>query len=277
MTPQSLKAQTLLLLSRHRIELDPSLDEQQLIDQDTIKRFVEYSHVQRDETILEIGPGLGNITEALLEQAGYLIVIEKNPKYLPILRERFSGNPRLKVMRDDALKTHIPGHDRLASNLPYMIAEAFFQRTPRLSFKSATFIVPSRFAETIKADPASAEYTKLSRQAQLFYDITLNEKVPPSAYLPEPKASTAIVTLVPKIANDEIDALLMELLRQGDKYAKNALRESLIRSEICSSKREARGYIDELNLEPRILESRVSRLSLDDLQAIEDLLRYRYQ
>ena len=273
MTLQSLKAQTLLLLSRHRVEIDPSMDEQQLIDPDVIRRFIDHSGVQQDETVLEIGPGAGNITEALLERARYLICIEKNQKYLPILRERFKGSPKLKIIQDDALKTYIPKHDRLVSNLPYMIAEAFFQRTLRLSFKSATFIVSSGFAETILASPSSPDYTKLSWLSQLFYETTLYDTLPSNAYLPEPRVSTAIVSFKPRMELDETETVLKELIQQGDKYTKNALREALIRAGCCASKKAARNHISLLNLDPRLLETWASRLSLNDLKAIEARLR----
>lgn len=219
--------------------------------------------------MLEIGPGAGNITEALLEKARYLICIEKNPKYIPILRDRFQASDKFKVIQDDALKTYIPKHDRLASNLPYMMAEAFFQRTLRLDFKSATFIIPTSFSETLQAKSSEAEYTKLSFLSQLFYDTTTHETISSKAYLPEPKTSTAIITLKPRPLPHPHEKTLKELIRQGDKYTKNALREALIRSEVSGSKKEARRSIECLNLEERILQTWVSRLSLSDLHRIQ--------
>ncbi len=237
-----------------------------------IQRFAEYCEIQPDETVLEIGPGAGNISEALLEKARYLICIEKNPKYIPVLSERFKESTKLKLITDDALKTYLPKHDRLASNLTYMITEAFFQRTLRLDFKSATFIMPSGFSEILQANPSEEEYTKLSFLSHLFYDITYHETVPPEAYLPEPRVMTAIITLKPKNKHSQAEMTLMELIRQGDKYTKNALREALIRAEVCGSKKEARSYLADLNLEQRILQSWASRLSLVDLQELIQIL-----
>jgi 16S rRNA A1518/A1519 N6-dimethyltransferase RsmA/KsgA/DIM1 with predicted DNA glycosylase/AP lyase activity len=259
-------------LTKHKVQIDASLDEQQLVDPMVIKRFTEYCEIQPDETVLEIGPGAGNISEALLEKARYLICIEKNPKYLPVLSERFKESTKLKLITDDALKTYLPKHDRLASNLPYMITEAFFQRTLRLGFKSATLIVPLGFADTLQVDSFEKEYTKLSFLSQLFYDINYHETVPPEAYLPEPRTSTAIITLKPRPSYNNTEKILIELIKQGDKYTKNALRESLIRAEVCASKKEARKHIDSLNLEQKILQSFASRLSLSDLQALEQRL-----
>ncbi|TFH18879.1 hypothetical protein E4H04_01975 [Candidatus Bathyarchaeota archaeon] len=260
-------------MSSHKIQIDPSMDEQQLIDPDVIRRFVDYCEIKPDETVLEIGPGAGNITEALLEKARYLICIEKNPKYHPILQERFKTSGKIKLIQDDALKTYLPKHDRLASNLPYMISEPFFQRTLRLGFKSATFIVPCGFAEILTAKPSSEEYTKLSWLSQLFYDAKQLETIPSEAYLPEPRVSTAVISLKPGSTLDPVEKTLQELIQQGDKYTKNALREALIRSDWMASKKEARSFIDALKLESSIMESWASRLSLTDLQTIDQKLR----
>jgi 16S rRNA (adenine1518-N6/adenine1519-N6)-dimethyltransferase len=237
-----------------------------------IQRLIEYCEVQPDETVLEIGPGAGNITEALLEKARYLICIEKNQKYLPVLHDRFKNSTKLKIIQDDALKTYLPKHDRLVSNLPYMIAEAFFQLTLRLEFKSATFIIPTGFSKTLQAKSSEPKYSKLSFLAQLFYDTEHHETINSDAYLPEPRTTTAIITLKPTPPLNPTEKTLTELVIQGDKYTKNALREALIRAEICPSKKEARSYIEHLDLEQNILQSWASRLSLNDLQVIQQAL-----
>jgi 16S rRNA (adenine1518-N6/adenine1519-N6)-dimethyltransferase len=259
------------LLTRFNVAVNPALDEQQLIDSDVIKRFTEYCNIQQGETVLEIGPGAGNITDSLLPFARYLICIEKNQNYIPILKNRFKNADNLKIINDDALKTYLPQHDRLVSNLPYMISEAFLQRATRLDFKSATFIVSKGFAETLQAE-LGEKYTKLSWQAQLFYDITQHEEVPPSAYLPEPRVSTMIISLKPKQDQSQTEKTLVELIQQGDKYTKNALRESLIRSGVCDTKREAKKAVTDLRLSDDVLGSWASRLSLEHLQTLEEKL-----
>ena len=262
-------------MTKHRIQLDPALDEQQLIDPEVIRRFTDYCNIQRDDTVLEIGPGAGNITEALLEEARYLICIEKNPKYIPLLHERFMESTKIKVIQDDALKTYLPKHDRLVSNLPYMIAEAFFQRTLRLGFKSVTLIVPMGFADSMLAKPENSDYSKLSWLSRLFYETTLLETIPPDAYLPAPRVSTAIITLMPRAPLGVTEKVLRELIKQGDKITKNALREALIRSTTCETKKEARQMVEGLNLGHDIIESWASRLSLRQLQLIEERLTHK--
>ena len=92
----NLSSQTLQTLLKYNITLKASLDEQQIIDSDLIKRFLIYCEIKKDETVLEIGPGVGNITKHLLETECKLICIEKNPKFIPILEERFRDKKKFK-------------------------------------------------------------------------------------------------------------------------------------------------------------------------------------
>lgn len=268
----NLSSKTLQILLKYNILLKASQDEHQVIDCDLIKRFIDYCEIKKNETILEIGPGIGNITKHILEKECKLICIEKNPKFIPVLEERFRDNGNLMIIQGDALKIDLPQHDRLISNLPYMICEAFFQRTLILPFLSAAFIVPLRFSETLTSKLHDEKYTKLSWVANLFYSISILEKISPSSYLPKPKIITSIISIKPQYNSDKSEILLKTVLKQGDKYTKNALREALIRTSICNTKNQARRTIDQFLLSPKILDKRVSRLSLIELRFLKKII-----
>lgn len=268
-----LRDRTLELLSTYGIDLDPSLDEQQLIDEEVIARLIDFSGVGGDDEVLEVGPGVGNITEGLLRRAKTVTCIEKNPKYIPVLRARLKHYPNLDVVLGDALHCTLPRSDRVVSNLPYMICEAFLQRTLRLEMKSAALIVPSGFAKILGARASEPGYSKLSYQAQLFYDQETHMEVPPSAYLPEPRTETYIIYLVPRESSTASDEVLKQLLMQGDKLAKNALREALIRAGICDTKRQAASFIAESVVPVETLARRVTRLSLREIESVGAWLR----
>ena len=258
-----------MLLDLYDIEIKPSLDEQQLVDEAVIQKLVDLSGIYPDETVLEIGPGIGNITALLIERAGKVIAVEKNFKYLPVLRGRFGKEPRLETIHHDVLFYRIPAIDRVVSNLPYMISEAIIRRLFKASFKSAAFLVSSGFAKKITAEVGDESYSKLSFLVALFYVAKLEADVPNSAYLPTPNVSTAIVTLQTREPEDEHHGLMQALFKQEDKKTANALREALIRIGVSSTKREARSKIVELNISTSILEAPLSRLSLKQILEIE--------
>ncbi len=268
-----LRERTHEYLSTYGIYLDPSLDEQQLIDEEVIARLVDSSGVGDGDVVLEVGPGVGNITEVLLRRAKTVICIEKNPKYIPVLRARFKHYPYLEVIPGDVLHDELPHSDRLVSNLPYMICEAFLQRMLRMDIKSAAFIVPRGFAEILKAKDGEPEYSKLSLQAQLFYDPEIHMEVPPTAYLPEPRTETCIISLVPRPSSKVSDEAFKQFFRQGDKLVKNALRESLIRAGICETKRQAAAFIAESEIPVEILDKSTTRLSLKEIESVGNWLR----
>ena len=167
----SLRERTLHLLRKYGLEPDPSRDEQQLVDEEAVARLVASSGVEAGNVVVEVGPGLGNITEQLLQVSGRLVAVEKNPKYVPVLLSRFPGATNLEIVLGDALKVDYPVHDRLVSNLPYMICEAMLHRLLRLSFKKAALIVSESFGERVIAPMGAAGYTKLSYFSQLFLSL----------------------------------------------------------------------------------------------------------
>jgi 16S rRNA (adenine1518-N6/adenine1519-N6)-dimethyltransferase len=268
-----LRERTQEFISKHVIELDPSLDEQQLVDEEVIARLIDSSGVASGDAVLEVGPGVGNITEGLLRRTEAVVCVEKNSKYLPVLRERFENYLGFDVVLGDALRVRLPRSNRLVSNLPYMICEAFLQRMFRMDLESAALVVPRGFAEILEAEAGTPGYSKLSYQAQLFYNVEVHLEVPRSAYLPEPRTDTCILSLVPTASSTAADEALKQVFRQGDKLSKNALREALIRTGVCDTKRQAVSFIAESGLPAGALGGRVARLSLADVESLGNWLR----
>lgn len=252
------------------IELDPWLDEQQLIDASVIQELVDASEVTVDETVIEIGPGAGNITATLLERAGKVIAVEKNPKYWTVLKGRFGNNPKLETVIRDVLIYRFPRHDRIVSNLPYMISEPLFHLLFHLDFKSASFIVSKKFADKI-TDPEGD--TKLNYLSRMMFESALISEVQPRAYLPPPGTLTAIITVKPREPKTVTEELLQAFFRQEDKKTMNALREALIQTGRAETKRQAKDIIASFKVSPMILETPVSRLSMDQIMAFESYLK----
>ncbi len=125
--------------------------------------------------------------------------MEKNPKFLSLLKERLAGSG-VEVILGDALTTFLPSFDVLVSNLPYAIVEAMLQRLKRLRFRAASLIVPSSLAKTITAQKGESNYSKLSFETHLFFDLSMVSVVKSVSYYPEPKTETAIIVLKPKEA-----------------------------------------------------------------------------
>ncbi len=233
------------------------------MDELVIQELVDASEVTLNETVLEIGPGTGNITAALLEKAGKVLTIEKNPKYRSVLNGRFGNDPKLVVEIGDVLYYRFPNHNRIVSNLPYMISEPIFHRLFKLDFISASFIVSKGFAE--KISPTDTPETKLGFLSQLFFETAIISEIRPDAYLPPPGTQTVIITVKHKEPTNTRDKILQALFRQEDKKTSNALREALIQTGIAETKRLAKQAASSLEVPQPILDAPVGRLSLDQI------------
>ena len=136
-----LRDETLSRLAKHGLVAEATLDEQQLIDAGVITALIDASGLNLEDTALEIGPGAGNITVELAKRAKKVYAVEKNPKFLSLLKVRLEGS-NVEVILDDALTIYLPQFDVLVSNLPYAIIEAVMQRLKYLPFRAASLLVP---------------------------------------------------------------------------------------------------------------------------------------
>ena len=269
-----LRDQTAALLMKYGISLEAAFDEQQLIDPWAIDALIEASGLKSDDTVIEIGPGAGNITVELADKAAKVVAIEKNSKFNSILKERLKGVGNVEVIEGDALKMRLPSFNILVSNLPYSIAEAVLQRLIKAKFKAASLITSSNFASILTATDYDPGYSKLTFETQLYFDINKTLDVGSSSYYPEPKISTSIITLKPREIKRPLEAVLRVLLLQRDKKTRNALREAFIASASLSypsTKKDAMKVVTDLNLGP-LLGKRVARLNLAELLLIRERL-----
>jgi len=267
-----LRAETTRLLGRFGVRLDPGLDEQQLVDEEVIRHLIEAAGVTGEDEVLEVGAGCGNITLALAEAAGKVFAVEKNGKFLPLLKERTAPYGNVKLIHGDALRIRLPPFGKLISNLPYGICEAFVQKLIPLDFDCAAVIVSSSFAEIVTAGEGDPLHSRLSLVAGAFFSIEELEEIDPDAYQPPPGRSTTLIRLKPRAADDAGIAVLRGVLLRRDRKLKNALREALITAsksfDAPSTKREARVRIRSMGLSKPLLEKRVARLSLPELQLL---------
>ncbi len=151
---------------------------------------------------VEIGPGKGALTEHLLALAERVVAVELDPDLAGLLRERWSGNSRLKIVEANAL--HVDwnawGAGVLAGNLPYYLATAIISRYLRSpgELTAGVFLIQKEVAERITARPGTRDYGYLSVECQLLAATEYLQTVAPGAFRPPPKVDSAVVRLTPK-------------------------------------------------------------------------------
>lgn len=239
------------------------LDQHFVIDREVLLRMINLAKIHKDETILEIGAGTGNLTKLLVEKAKKVYAIEKDKNLFSELKK--IGDKNLKLVFGDALKVQFPSFDKLVANIPYSISEALVQRLIYENFKLGVLLLPEGFVKII-----SEKKTKLSLISNLFFKTELDIKVFPQSFSPEPKVCSRIVLLKPKISKRN-ELIFREFLKQRDKKAKNALREAIIRVKSNFgkniTKREAKEFLEKLKINKK-----VASLSLKELEKIKDFI-----
>ena len=191
------------LLTEHNLRLTKSLGQNFLHDGNQLRRIAEVAELSPADKVLEVGPGLGPLTELLAAQAGEVLAIEKDARFIPILKKRFADLKNLTLLHDDALdflkrepRDWAPW--KLVANLPYSVA------SPILVELAMADGCPERLVATLQMEVAqrivattdSDDYGLLTLLVQLRYEPRGWFKIPPTCFYPPPDVDSACVVLV---------------------------------------------------------------------------------
>jgi len=183
------------LLERYSVSPTKSKGQNFLIDDRVAERQVEYADLHPHETVLEIGPGLGVLTEKLVQKA-HVVAIEMDGGLARYLRERFGGS--IDLIEADALKVDLPPFDKMVSNLPYSISSPIIFKLLEYRFDRAVLMLQKEFADRMVAEPDTDDYSRLTVNVYYRAQCQILERVPRSRFSPSPKVDSAIVSLVPR-------------------------------------------------------------------------------
>jgi 16S rRNA A1518/A1519 N6-dimethyltransferase RsmA/KsgA/DIM1 with predicted DNA glycosylase/AP lyase activity len=252
---------------------DPELDQVFMTDGKMLERIVSFAEIGKTETVLEIGAGPGNLTEALAKKSKKVITIEIDERMKPGLEERFRKTKNVEIVWGNALDVLEKGirFDKIVANPPYAICEPLIRSLFGRKFMAAVMTMPWRFVERLTANPEEDFYSKISLFAQAFFRIETMLKVDRNAWTPRPDTMSFAVRLTPRQPKDWKENVLREMALQDDKKLKNALREALMKSKV-RTKRVARKTLEDTGLPKKLLEKKISEASLGEIQKVMDAL-----
>ncbi|MFA6553282.1 MAG: rRNA adenine dimethyltransferase family protein [Patescibacteria group bacterium] len=192
-------SQVLALLERHGISLDDdALDQHLLVSGDVIRHLVDAADISRGESVLEIGPGPGQITEVLLQCGAFVTAIEIDRRFAPLLQElsaRFPGH--LTVIWGSATEVEWPDQvTKVVMNPPFSITEQLVELLySSRSIEQVSMVMGQRFFENASTQPGSRGFTRTALMVQAKYDISLVEKIDRAAFCPQAGDRAVIVHL----------------------------------------------------------------------------------
>ena len=177
-----------------------------LIDSNILQNIVECADITEEDCVLEIGPGIGSLTQVIAERAKKVIAVEIDKHLIPILQQTVGEYQNIEIRNQDILKTDIDeiiqnendGKDiKIVANLPYYITTPIIMDLleNHRKVESITVMVQKEVAERMQAQFGSKDYGALSIAVQYYCEAKINMIVPPSCFMPKPKVSSAVITL----------------------------------------------------------------------------------
>ena len=174
-----------------------------LIDSNILKMLLATADLRPDDAVIEIGPGLGVLTECLTRDAGRVVAIEKDRRLAAYLKERFRETRNLELIEADALEVDLDkllagGCSKVVANLPYSVASRLLVNLAEAPHRPKKMVVTiqNEVADRLTARADTDDYGLISVLLQLRYGISLRKEVSPSCFYPPPEVKSAIVNMV---------------------------------------------------------------------------------
>lgn len=242
------------VIDAHGLLARKSLGQHFLLDARITARIAAHAGDVTQCSVIEIGPGPGGLTRALLAAgAKKLYVIEMDERCLPILHQlQGLAEGRMEIISGDALKVSlldIPGPRKIVANLPYNAGTAMLLQwlediynEGRGAYQSLTLMFQKEVAERIVAAPGGKDYGRLSVFSQWLCDCRLDMELPPGAFVPPPKVSSCVITLTPReaplvdVSKDALETVLAKAFGQRRKMLRQSLKGLAVPAEILLEK-----------------------------------------
>ncbi len=260
--------ETIAILNKYGFNFQKKFGQNFLIDTHVLEKIIRAADITKDDCVLEIGPGIGTMTQYLCENAGKVIAVEIDKNLIPILTEdTLAAYDNVKVINSDVLKLDLKklaeeengGRPiKVVANLPYYITTPIIMGLfeAGVPLASITVMVQKEVADRMQAGPGSKDYGALSLAVQYYAEPYIAANVPPNCFMPRPNVGSAVIRLTlhekpPVEVEDE--KLLFKLIRASFAQRRKTLVNGLTNSpEISFSKEEVAKALEECGYSPTI-------------------------
>lgn len=231
-------AELIELLKSHGLYAKKSLGQNFLINPGVLTKIIAAADLTKDDYVIEVGPGLGILTEQLAQAAARVLAVELDTRLIPILQQKFAQTAAVKILHQDALQLALPEHSyKVIANIPYYITSPLLNHFLQANNKSPEtvrglrpslliFLVQKEVAEKVCA--RTGDHTMLSLQVQIFGKPSIVSQVSKSSFFPQPKVDSAILKIEtydqPLIQNTE---LFFKLISKAFSQRRKTLLNSL--------------------------------------------------
>ncbi len=258
---------TIEVIQKYQFAFQKRFGQNFLIDAHVLEKIVSAAGITKDDCVLEIGPGIGTMTQYLAESAGQVIAVEIDTNLLPILADTLKDYSNVKVINQDILKVDINelvkeynnGRPiKVVANLPYYITTPIIMGLfeSNVPIDNITVMVQKEVADRMQVGPGSKDYGALSLAVQYYASPYIVANVPPNCFIPRPNVGSAVIRLTryqepPVQVKDP--KLMFKLIRASFNQRRKTLQNGLSNSpEISFSKEEITKAIESLGVSPSV-------------------------
>jgi 16S rRNA (adenine1518-N6/adenine1519-N6)-dimethyltransferase len=275
---------TIAVLQKYNFNFQKKFGQNFLIDTHVLEKIMDSAEITKEDCVLEIGPGIGTMTQYLAERAGHVVVVEIDKNLIPILEDTLSEYDNVTIINNDILKVDV---NKIASeknagkpikvvaNLPYYITTPIIMGLfeSHVPLQSITIMVQKEVADRMQVGPGTKDYGALSLAVQYYAKPEIVANVPPNCCIPRPNVGSAVIRLTrydkpPVEVQDErwMFALIRASFNQRRKTLVNALSSS---QAVPFQKEQVKDALEQLGLSASV---RGEKLSIADFVSLSDTL-----
>ena len=275
---------TIEIIQKYEFMFQKKFGQNFLIDAHVLEKIISAAGITKDDCVLEIGPGIGTMTQYLAENAGHVVAVEIDRNLIPILKETLADYDNVTVINEDILRVDIKALAeeynggkpiKVVANLPYYITTPIIMGLfeSGVPIDNITVMVQKEVADRMKEGPGSKDYGALSLAVQYYAEPEIVANVPPNCFIPRPNVGSAVIRLtrhkeMPVEVKDP--ALMFKIIRASFNQRRKTLQNGLGNApELPYTKEQIAAAIAEMGLTPTI---RGEALSLSQFAQLSDIL-----
>lgn len=275
---------TIEVIQKYQFDFQKKFGQNFLIDGRVLEKIMDAADITKEDFVLEIGPGIGTMTQYLAERAREVLAVEIDKTLIPILAETLSEYENVDILNADILKTDLNkiaeekngGHPiKVVANLPYYITTPIIMGLfeSHVPVENVTVMVQKEVADRMQAGPGTKDYGALSLAVQYYAEPYIAANVPPNCFMPRPKVGSAVIRLTKhktppvQVKNEK---LLFQLIRASFNQRRKTLQNGIKNfSGLNFSKEEVAEALEQMGVSPTI---RGEALTLEQFAQLSNLL-----
>ena len=283
---ENILEETRFIMKKYNIKANKNLGQNFLINEEVVKNIVGCSNIEKEDLVIEIGPGLGTLTKYLLEKAGKVICIELDTKMLRILEDRFSLYNNFELINNDVLKVDLKNiiekekaegkikNVKIVANLPYYITTPIIMKLleEELELESITVMIQKEVADRLIATPGEKNTGAITYSVYYYADSEAIMEVPNSSFIPEPEVTSKVIKLnirkEPAVKPKDKEKMF-KIIKYAFMQKRKTLLNSLTNNGVFKNKTQGTEILNSLGIKENV---RPEELTLEQFEKISNIL-----